>query len=128
MKRIKSAVKMQIIAAVMLNAVQVILCLLCNNFGLPILFMLATNLSYRAWTESKEGYTPWAAFLGFTTAGGVQFMLNAAEIIPPDGNVLGSGMGQFFYCAGLLLSAVIFGISNFVRWLRFLDRQSYRQD
>ena len=48
-------------------------------------------------------------------AEGVQLLLNFTEIIPSHGVL---DFGQCIYCIGLILTALIFVIANFSRYLK----------
>ena len=123
----RSVVKVQIIAAVILNAVQIAACFADGNFGRSIIFMLVTNAAYILWAEfSSEGYTPWGAYLGFIIAENVQFTLNIVHIVPPDSSIVLSGFGQGLYCAGLVITSALFGIVNLIRYIIYLRRYGSR--
>ena len=118
----KYTFKIHMTAAIILVIVQIFACLLFDDFGIPIIFMLITNIAYTAWISSERGYAPWPLCFGFIALQGLQFMLNETGVIPEHGDIFCTDLGQFCYCAGLLLTAVVFIVSNFIRWVGYLAR------
>lgn len=69
-------------------------------------------------------YIPWQVFFIFTGGALVEFILNAAHIIPEDSSIVLRGFDQSLWCAYIVLQVIVMFLFTLIPYLVYLRKRA----